>query len=73
MSHNKIKIQAPVCVGCGEYPEDIQEYIDAAYDDDYDSIREWVVENEGTYNPANGHFYCTSCWDKAGMPIGVAP
>jgi hypothetical protein len=27
-----------------------------------------VREQEGTFNPRNGHFLCTDCYIKAGMP-----
>jgi hypothetical protein len=32
-----------------------------------------VREEEGTYNPANGHFLCTHCYIAAGMPSLSAP
>lgn len=28
----------------------------------------YVIENEGTYNSANGHFLCDTCYVRAGMP-----
>lgn len=28
----------------------------------------FVVAEEGTYNPENGHFLCTSCYIREGMP-----
>lgn len=58
------------CTGCNRKPAEIDEYIEAAaetaaperYPDEY------VREEEGTYNPFNGHFLCTDCYIKAGMP-----
>lgn len=29
---------------------------------------DWVRQEEGTYNPANGHFLCDECYIAAGMP-----
>lgn len=57
----------PICTGCNKRPDELEEYIESAADcnmtpDDY------VKEEEGTYNPANGHFLCTDCYIKAGMP-----
>lgn len=31
---------------------------------------EYVMTEEGTYNPLNGHFTCTKCYIKIGMPSG---
>lgn len=32
------------------------------------SRAEYVIENDGTYNPTNGHFLCDNCYIKAGQP-----
>jgi len=29
---------------------------------------QYVLEEEGTLNPVNGHFLCTPCYIAAGMP-----
>jgi hypothetical protein len=60
------------CVGCGKTPSELSEYISAAKEeasgvadmtpDDY------VWQEEGTLNRENGHFLCTPCYVKAGMP-----
>jgi len=77
----------PICNGCGKTPEELEEYISAAsevYEDDdgqeikpYKSPTDFVVREEGTYNPTNGHFLCTPCYIKAGSPASeqgwVAP
>lgn len=34
----------------------------------YPTPEQYVIYNEGTYNPATGHFLCTDCYIKAGMP-----
>lgn len=62
-----------LCVGCGKSPSELDEYVAAASEeatgvaggmtpDDY------VWQEEGTLNRENGHFLCTSCYIRAGMP-----
>ncbi len=60
------------CVGCGKYPAELAEYVDAGAAEEL-SADDYVRENEGTYNQVNGHFYCTECYIADGMPLGVAP
>lgn len=60
----------PICIGCGKTPEQLQEYIDAAEENDLRSPSAYVRQEEGTYNPENGHFLCTECYFKAGAPSG---
>jgi len=60
------------CVGCKRAPAQIQEYVDAAHDEGI-TPSEWVRSEEGTFNKENGHFWCTNCYIKAGMPLGKAP
>ena len=31
-------------------------------------VNHYVRNNEGTYNPENGHFLCTECYVAIGMP-----
>lgn len=73
-----------VCIECGRTPSQIQEYVDEANylngmeDSDIKWTPEMFVEKEeGTYNSANGHFACTDCYIKLGMPTSsrgwVAP
>lgn len=57
----------PICQGCKQLPKDIEEYFEAAIDADME-VNEYVRQEEGTYNPSNGHFLCTDCYIKAGMP-----
>ena len=57
----------PICVGCKHRPGDLDEYVNAAADDET-TPDEYVKEEEGTYNPENGHFLCTVCYFKAGCP-----
>lgn len=65
----------PVCQGCGKLPEELDEYIVAAASEleegnwvTDDEVREYVRREEGTFNPTNSHFLCTSCYINAGMP-----
>jgi len=58
----------PECIECGRYPEDIIEYIDAVKGTGL-TPSQYVRQEEGTYNPANGHYACTSCYIKLGMPV----
>ena len=57
----------PVCVRCGMHPGQLQEYISAA--GEYSMTPDaYVMENEGTFNPINGHFLCTPCYVAEGCP-----
>ena len=61
---NEIK---PLCTGCNKHPEQIEEFIESAAEEGI-SPDDFVRTEEGTYNPANGHFLCTDCYIRAGMP-----
>ena len=56
-----------ICIGCGKRPYEIEEYIMAGRETDL-TPTEYVQMEEGTLNHENGHFLCTDCWIKAGMP-----
>ena len=56
-----------LCTGCNKTASEIEEYIEAAKEEDM-TPDAYVREEEGTYNPTNGHFLCTSCYINAGMP-----
>ena len=62
----------PFCTGCNKPATEIAEYIESAKDADME-INDYVMEEEGTYNPVNGHFLCTDCYIKAGMPSKPYP
>lgn len=62
-----------ICVGCTKAPAELPEYARLAEDEGYKDADQAVRREEGTYNRSNGHFYCTSCYIKAGQPNGVAP
>ncbi len=68
--HGAAKKQSPVepvCIRCKKRPGQIEEYIEAAADEEM-TPDEYVRQEEGTYNRENGHFLCTPCYVKAGMP-----
>lgn len=58
----------PICVRCHKTPEQLQEYIDMAKLEGYESPSDFVRAEEGTYNVENGHFACTPCYIKMGQP-----
>lgn len=57
----------PVDPMCGRTPGEIFAYIDLAKDEGI-TPEAYVVREEGTYNPRNGHFLCDKCYIEAGMP-----
>lgn len=73
----------PRCRGCGRAPEQIGEYREAVMADIPETdpgpvemtwmCRLYVEREEGTYNRATGGFWCTACYCRVGMPLGVAP
>lgn len=71
---------SPSCCVCRKRPSEIDEYRDAItaegmiHESDEPvtdaDIDQWVRQNEGTYNPANGLFACTDCYIRMGQPSG---
>lgn len=61
-----------ICVGCGKKPAELDEYsIEFVRESTGDADMtpdQYVWEEEGTLNRSNGHFLCTACYIKAGMP-----
>ena len=60
------------CKICKTPANKIDEYIIEAKENGYSDVDTYVRENEGTYNPDTGYFYCTDCYIKIGMPLGTA-
>ena len=58
-----------ICVGCLKTPDQLDEYLEMAELEDMTPAN-YVRQEEGTFNPVNGHFLCTSCYIDAGMPVG---
>ena len=59
----------PWCPYCMRAAVDIPDTVMAAKENEYDSVEDFVLAEEGTYNPLNGHFACDSCYIKIGMPV----
>lgn len=55
-----------ICVGCRKRPEELEEYVEAARDEET-TPDAFVRQNEGTLN-ARGEFLCTPCYIAAGSP-----
>lgn len=62
------------CVYCAALPEDLAEYDDCRDRDE--TTGEWLESRtaacrreEGTLNSENGHFACSECYIKLGMPV----
>jgi len=60
-------VEDPVCVGCGKKPEEIPEYFKEMTGTDLEPAA-YVAQEEGTFNRHNGHFLCTDCYIREGMP-----
>lgn len=60
----------PFCTGCKRIPEEIGDIVALAHMDGM-TPSAWVRAEEGTFNPANGHFLCDECYIRAGMPAGA--
>lgn len=56
-----------LCAGCGKTPSQLDEYVDMGRVEGM-SPEDYCWEEEGTLNRENGHFLCTNCYVKAGMP-----
>ena len=66
---------APYDPSCGRFARDMAELDVFIVEDAEDAARvtpdqreQYVRQEEGTYNPENGHFLCDMCYIKAGMP-----
>ena len=57
-----------VCIGCQKHPSELSEYNPLVTGATL-TAAQYVRREEGTYNPSNGHFLCTSCYIDQGMPI----
>lgn len=57
----------PTCQGCGKPASELPEYISGAEMEEM-TPDEYCKSQEGTYNHSNGHFLCSPCYIKAGMP-----
>ena len=62
----------PICIGCNRIPSEIEEYIECGQAENM-TPDQYVLQEEGTLNPENGHFLCTECYIKAGQPTAPWP
>ncbi|MFE0472739.1 hypothetical protein ACFW2V_14090 [Streptomyces sp. NPDC058947] len=60
------------CIDCGKTPGEIGEYIDAGRENGM-SPESYVEQEEGTYNPENGHFICTEDFIRKELALGRRP
>jgi len=58
-----------ICVVCKREPKDIPEYVEMAQMDGYATPDDYVLENEGTYNPTKELFCCTDDYIAIGQPV----
>lgn len=61
----------PICVGCAKRPEELACYTSLGpfgEGQDYESVTDYVLQEEGTLNETNGHFLCDDCYIKNGQP-----
>jgi hypothetical protein len=56
-----------ICTGCNKHPSELAEYLDMAEVEDM-TPDDYVWQEDGTLNRANGRFLCTDCYMDAGMP-----
>jgi len=64
-----------VCKVCEKQPHEISEYVTQAKIENItpvEFVQQEEEEEEGTFNPTTGFFYCTDCYTKIGMPLGTA-
>lgn len=76
----------PMCKRLAADIEDLDSFVYDSYGDYEDVLAEgggpnnetmrraredYIVEEEGTYNPETGHYLCDSCYIKAGQPTGA--
>lgn len=59
------------CFKCDRSPEDFVEYKNYKRKDETNT--EFVIREDGTYNPANGHYACDSCYITIGSPAKEYP
>lgn len=57
----------PICFLCGKTPEEIGEYDEYAEEEGI-TATEYMIQEEGTYNPKHNTFCCTRCYIRLGMP-----
>jgi hypothetical protein len=59
---------AAYCIGCSKPPHELEEYSPEMTGEEL-TAEDYVWREEGTLNRENGHFLCTPCYYRAGMPV----
>jgi len=65
---------------CGRFARDMpeldnawpmsEEELNRVPEDERGDLRAYfIITNDGTFNPDNGHFLCMGCYIQAGMPV----
>ena len=57
----------PICIGCDKHPNQIDEYVEAAAEEDM-TPDDYVRAEDRTFNKRNGHFLCAECYIADGEP-----
>lgn len=60
----------PICFRCKKLPSQIHEYAKGVFwgGESYKSPADYVIREEGTYNPNTHTFACSDCYIAIGMP-----
>lgn len=56
------------CKGCHRVPIELSEFVEMA-DVFQVTPQQYVERYEETFDRRTERFYCTTCWEKAGMPV----
>jgi hypothetical protein len=56
-----------ICFCCGHLPEEIDSIVDSAKEEGL-TPDQWIMKEEGTYNPKSRQFCCDRCYIDLGMP-----
>lgn len=67
---DRISDGEPYCFRCGKPASSFAEYREGAREGHLDSARDYVCDQEGTYNDITNRFACDSCYIAIGMPVG---
>lgn len=58
----------PYCFRCGRPASSFYEYVEMGKADGYLTAWQYVLNEEGTYNPDTNRFACDACYIAIGMP-----
>lgn len=60
----------PYCFRCGKPASSFEEYARGAEDEDLANAWQYVIQEEGTYNPETNRFACLACYIAISLPSG---